>query len=165
MHCSETYGKSIFQFLQFSVYEIWFFKILRIFFVPKMRNVLKRIFAQIWQIFNFWNMVDFVLNIRNELGTWRIQKKKNYARGTPPQAPRAFGVNPLIQLVIKYHHWLALLNQVSNFLRTLSITSTIFQKIKIVQFSAKFVTKHCASLERFFSSDDSEYFERLYLEN
>ena len=38
----------------------------------KMRNGLKRIcmYMTFFAIFSFWDMVDFVLNIRSELGTY-----------------------------------------------------------------------------------------------
>ena len=39
-----------------------------------MRNVLERILRLVDSsaIFNFWDMIDFLLNICEELGTWEI---------------------------------------------------------------------------------------------
>ena len=79
---SETNEKSIFWFL---VFEIWSFKIfiiVCIFFRPKRCVIFWNGFSTKFEnfaIFSFWDMVDFELKIRSDLGT-RIQKK-NYVRG------------------------------------------------------------------------------------
>ena len=56
--CFETNEKWIFRIL---VFKIWSSKILRI--------VYKKNFILNFAIFSFWDMPDFVLNIRSELGT------------------------------------------------------------------------------------------------
>ena len=63
-----------------------------------------------------------------------------------PQAPDAFGLNPFSQLVIGYHWYIYYLGP--------QFTTNVEYKIdhisktkncKIVKFSAKFVSEHCAS--------------------
>ena len=57
-------------------------------------------------------MVDFALNLHNELTLDLMNSEKKYMlEGHPSHAPDAFGLNPPSQLIIRYH-WLAFLNQV-----------------------------------------------------
>jgi len=72
--CSETNEKSIFRFL---VFEILSFKILRIvwqvFFCPRRCDMFWSWFKTNFDSFviiSFWDMIDFVLNILSELGTY-----------------------------------------------------------------------------------------------
>ena len=49
-----------------------------------MRNVLKRIFWFLFTIYSLWDMIDFVVNIRNEL-VWDLDEfRKKLCQGDPP---------------------------------------------------------------------------------
>ena len=60
-------------------------------------------------MFSLADMVDFVINIRNELGTLTNSEKKVMSgwlrlphppAGIPPQAPHTFGLNPRINWLL-----------------------------------------------------------------
>ena len=74
--CSETNEKSIFRFLRYLVFEIWSLNLNHLaefFFVPNDAHCSEMDFLVheffLVAIFNFCDEVDFVLNIRSELGT------------------------------------------------------------------------------------------------
>ena len=57
------------------------------------------------------DVIDFLLNIHSESGTWTNSKVGlDEARWLRPQAPDTFGLNNSGQLFIGYH-WLAFMNQ------------------------------------------------------
>ena len=77
---SETNEKSIFRFMLFLVFEIWSFKILMIvciFFVPKDAQCSETDFLGYEFFLSFWDMVNFVLNIRSKL-VWDLNKFRKY---------------------------------------------------------------------------------------
>ena len=93
----------------------------------------------IMQLFSFWDMVDFVLNIHSALGTW-TNSQLFYIRGTPLPGPGYDWIESPRQLIIGYH-WLSVSESGSQkslslqFTMNLSTNSNISQKLKIVKLS------------------------------
>jgi len=103
-------------------------------------------------------MVDFVLNSRSEIGTWRFLKII-YLRGASPPGPRCFWIESLLPTGYRVS-----LISVSESVSQNSLKSPIHYECWIqnlpylynykskVKFRSKSVSEHCASFEKNFFS-------------
>ena len=103
------------QFFDFLVYEIWSFKILRIFWIfffrPKRCAMFWNRFFGLWVfflVFEIWLILNKTFVVH-----WVLEEIRHFFMlgVLRPQALNTFGLNPTIELVIGFH-WLPFLNQV-----------------------------------------------------